>query len=362
MNWKNFLRRGLIAVLSVIFLLSSAIVGASVQILDGAGQYIMSNEGNHELGKKRAQQRAERDVQKKASMALKTFSQSINSELTDKEISAIINNTIKISDVKIVSVPFESEGEAGLMYRATLKAKIDTYSVYAWLKRDDNEKVNIIYKNDSLQDDIEKNEKLDEDLKEQYKNSISETEKNRILEQMKITERDFLVNQKLEEALKLDYAKDYQGAIKFYNEAIELQPYGAWLYNKRGISYDDLGQYERAIQDFNKVIQLKPNYANAYNNRGISYRHMKQYERAIQDYNKAIQLNPNFADAYFNRGLAYALLVNLNKAIADATKAIQLNPNDPNSYQFRGLCYQQLGDNAKAQADFAKAKELGWKG
>lgn len=38
MNWKKFLRRALIAVLSVIFLLSSAIVGAAIQIFDGYGE------------------------------------------------------------------------------------------------------------------------------------------------------------------------------------------------------------------------------------------------------------------------------------------------------------------------------------
>jgi len=129
---KKFVRRALTIVLIVFFALSAAIVGAAVKIFDGTGQYIMNNDGNHEFGKKRAQQRAERDAQKKAGVALKTFSRSINSELTDEEVSAVTNNIIKISDLKIVPVPFEAEVEAGLMYRATLKATIDTDGVYSW--------------------------------------------------------------------------------------------------------------------------------------------------------------------------------------------------------------------------------------
>ena len=286
------------------------------------------NGGNHEFGKKRAQQRAERDAQKKAGVALKTFSRSINSELTDEEVSAVTNNIIKVSDVKIVPVPFEAQGEAGLMYRATLKATIDTDGIYAWLKRDDKEKVTIIQQNDSLQDAIQKNDKLAEDLKEQYKRATSEAEKNRIRKQMSDADRYFLANQKNEEGNKLYYAKDYHGAIKLYNEAIELNPNLTDVYNNRGVAYDDLGQYERAIQDYNKAIQLNPNWFLPYNNRGVVYDDLGQKERAIQDYDKAVQLDPNYADAYNNRG----------------------------------LCYQALGDEAKAQADFAKAKELGYNG
>ena len=131
MKWEKIFRQGLTAFLTAILLLNAAIVGSTVEIFDGIGQYIMSDFENHDIAKQRAQQRAERDAQKKAGVALKTFSRSINSELTDDEILAVTNNIIKVSDVEIVPVPFEAEGEAGLMYRATLKATIDTDGIYA---------------------------------------------------------------------------------------------------------------------------------------------------------------------------------------------------------------------------------------
>ena len=149
MTWIKFFRRGLTAFLIVIFLLSASLVGAAVEIFDGAGQYIMSDFENHDIAKQRAQQRAERDAQKKAGVALKTFSRSINSELTDDEISAVTNNIIKVSDVEIVPVPFEAKGEAGIMYRATLKATIDTDGIYTWLELDDKEKVTILNQRDN---------------------------------------------------------------------------------------------------------------------------------------------------------------------------------------------------------------------
>ena len=358
MIWGKIFRRAAIILFAGIFLATAAIVGAAVQIFDGAGQYIMSDDGNHEFAKQRAQQRAEKNAQKQAGVALKTFSRSINSELTDEEVSAVTNNIIKVSDVKIVPVPFEAEGEAGLMYRATLKATIDTDGIYAWLKRDSKEKVTIIQQNDSLQDAIQKNDKLAEDLKEQYKRATSEAEKDSIRKQMTDADRDFLANQKLEEALKLYYAKDYHGSIKLNTEAIELKPNWSWPYNNRGIAYDDLKQYERAIQDYNKAIQLNPNNDYAYNNRGVCHGILGQYEQAIQDFNKAIQFNPNYAEAYYNRGLAYYRLGQYERAIQDFNKAIQLNPNYAVAYYNRGNAYQKLKQYERAIQDYDKAIQL----
>ena len=61
-------------------------------------------------------------------------------------------------------------------------------------------------------------------MKEQYKRATTQTEKDRIREQLNDADRDFLANEKLDEGLKLYYAEDYHGAIKLYNEALQLNP------------------------------------------------------------------------------------------------------------------------------------------
>ena len=392
MKLGKLLRRGLIAFLSVIFLLSAAIVGAAVQIFDGTGQYIMSDDLDHEFGKKRAQQRAERDAQKKAGVALKTFSRSINSELADDAVSAVVNNIIQVSDVKIVPVPFEANGEAGIMYKATLKATIDTDGIYAWIKRDDKEKVTIIQQNDSLQAAIQKNDELAESLQEQYKKATTQTERDSIIKQMNDADRDFLANQKYEEGLKLYYERNFNGAIQLYSEALEINPNFAEAYTNRGNAYGKLRQYKPAIQDFNKSIEINPNFDRAYYNRGLVHDELGQTERAIQDYSKAIELNPNYEWAYCNRGVAYydlgqferaiedytqAIKINSNDelyynnrgnayfqlfqyklAIKDYDKAIELNPKYSTAYRNRGLCHREFGNNKKADADFEKARQL----
>ncbi|MBQ3444512.1 MAG: tetratricopeptide repeat protein [Selenomonadaceae bacterium] len=356
---KKFVRRALMAVLIVIFVLSAAIVGAAVKIFDGYGECEMGEFTTMPKVKERALERAKLDAQKQAGMYLKAESRSVASELVDDAISAVTNNIIEISDVQYETITQKiTERTTAVVVVAKLKASIDPNGIYDWLKRDDKEKVTIIQQNDSLQDAIAKNDKEFEDLKEQYKRATSQADKDRIIKQMEQVDRDFLANQKFEEALKLYYAKDYQGSIKLNTEAIELKPDWSWPYNNRGMAYDYLGQYERAIQDYNKALELNPNFALAYYNRGNTYYDLGQKERAIQDYTKAIKLHPNLAEAYNNRGNAYDNLGQKERAIQDYTKAIELNSNHANAYFNRGNVYYNLGQKERAIQDYTKAIEL----
>lgn len=95
----------------------------------------MSDSENQEIAKQRAQQRTERNAQQKAGgVYLRTFSHSVNATLTDDEISAVTNNIIKVSDVKIKPVPFEANDVAGVMYEVTLKTEIDPDGIFDFIQ------------------------------------------------------------------------------------------------------------------------------------------------------------------------------------------------------------------------------------
>ena len=55
----------------------------------------------------------------------------------------------------------------------------------------------------------------------------------------------------------------------------------------RGIAYRKKKQYDLAIKDYDQAIRLNPNDSAAFNNRGIAYKKKKQYDRAIEDYDQA---------------------------------------------------------------------------
>lgn len=206
----------------------------------------------------RAKQRAQVDAQKKAGVYLKTFSRTINSERIDDEVSAVTNNIIELVgdvhyDKKIIPL---SEQQTTLLYTTTLKAKIDPDGISDWLNRDAKDKVTIVQQNSTLQNAASENDKLAADLTEQYQRAKTQAEKDKLRKQTEQADRDFLANQKLEEGLKLYYAKDYSRAIRLYNKAIELNPNLAVAYYLRGVCYPELGEEAKAQADLTRAKEL----------------------------------------------------------------------------------------------------------
>ena len=187
-------------------------------------------------------------------------------------------------------------------------------------------------------------------------------------------------------ALK-DAMRDYEGAIVYFDAAIELNPDDAGTYINRGNAKAMLGQHTAAIIDFNTAIRLQPNDAEAYVNRGNAKADLGQYFAAIVDYNTAIRLYLDFArfsyhsliivkamlgqhaapiadydpailfksaivDTYINRGNAKANLERYIAAIIDFNAAIRLQPNNAEAYVNRGLAKANLGRYFAAIADY----------
>ena len=123
-------------------------------------------------------------------------------------------------------------------------------------------------------------------------------------------------------------SKQYEDAIKNFDEAIKLKndEFGIW-YN-RGIVKSWLRRYEEAIEDFNQVIILNPEYKKAYNNRANCKQDITDYESALEDYNSAIKLDSQYIDAIYNRAELYQLLGQFEKACIDFNLTYKLGDQD----------------------------------
>ena len=91
---------------------------------------------------------------------------------------------------------------------------------------------------------------------------------------------------------------DYQGAIDYYTNALELNPRHAIAYNNRGLSYHKRGDYSRAIQDYTRAIDLNPNYASAYCNRGEAWLHLGEWDNARADLTAALGLGYDLVGSF----------------------------------------------------------------
>lgn len=127
---------------------------------------------------------------------------------------------------------------------------------------------------------------------------------------------------------------------------------------QHGIEKARQADFQSAIAYFGDAIQLQPESAEAYYQRGLAFFNVGNAQQAISDYASAMQRQPDRADFYFGRGLAYLTLGNLREALTDANQAVRLDTAHAAAYSLRGAVCQRLGDLTEAIASYKQAAHL----
>jgi len=188
-------------------------------------------------------------------------------------------------------------------------------------------------------------------------------------------------------------AQQYEGAIEYFNEAIEKGYTDISIYKYLGNSLDVVGKYEQAIEAHSKYINENPeDYVGLYN-RGLVYYHMKNYSEAINNFeqsallddtdpdiflklaqcheglgqneraesyfSKAIELNPENAEYFDARATFYAEIKDYEKAIEDSKMSLHLYPDDCNVYMSLSMWYQAMGDESNARSARQTGLDMG---
>lgn len=97
-----------------------------------------------------------------------------------------------------------------------------------------------------------------------------------------------------------------------------------------GMCYKGLGEFNIAIDYLNESIQLNDEEPDLYNELGIIRFTEGKIIEAIKIFAKGIEKVNSDYKLYFNRGLGYIQLGEHNLALDDINKAYELNPNDEN--------------------------------
>jgi len=84
------------------------------------------------------------------------------------------------------------------------------------------------------------------------------------------------------------------------SQAASLLKDDAKAYREEGYRAQSLGDIEGALVWYQKAVQLDPHYAQAYNDIGVIYESQGEIARAAEMYKKTLEIDPSFLSAYTN--------------------------------------------------------------
>jgi len=96
-----------------------------------------------------------------------------------------------------------------------------------------------------------------------------------------------------------------QGAIVYYEVALDLEPEDPILWLNAGTLYRKLDQQKTAIEAYHRTLSIDPNNARAHYNLGAIYDEQGKYEDAIEEYKVALLLDPALGDPATNPQVAH---------------------------------------------------------
>lgn len=148
--------------------------------------------------------------------------------------------------------------------------------------------------------------------------------------------------------------QDYEGAVKWCGEAIELDGQNAKFYLLRACAKGALNDNNGVLEDCSRVIKLDPKNGKAFGMRGFAKLYADDPKSAIRDFAAAIRLDAKNGDWYRGRGRAYAAADDLKNALADYDKSLKLQPADLGTLRLRVSARRKLDDLEGARDDIEK--------
>ena len=110
----------------------------------------------------------------------------------------------------------------------------------------------------------------------------------------------------------------------FYSQAENLSEQEARAYREEGFKLQKSGDLEGALAYYQKAVQMAPNYDEVLNDLGVVYEALGQDFRAIENYKKVLAVNPKFLPAYTNLAFIYERLKDNKNAVKYWKKRYEL--------------------------------------
>lgn len=161
------------------------------------------------------------------------------------------------------------------------------------------------------------------------------------------------------EADELERRRDYKGALKKYNEALEHGAYWSF-FQARGRYYYYQDDNFKALADFSRSLSLRPLDADTLAYRGKTFYYLGRYPQALVDLNHAIRLDPLAPDFLMARAKTYTQMGMAWQAQKDLDNALIYGKYSSYVWKTRGwVHYWGERNYGQAAIELARAIKLG---
>jgi len=138
--------------------------------------------------------------------------------------------------------------------------------------------------------------------------------------------------------------KKREKAVRFFDQALALNPHDPLTYSNKAHTLHLLGREEESLNTANLGLSLyTQNLNTSYNGESSLYFrkaqalfHLKRYDECHEAYDQCLQINSSFKGAWFNKACAYARQQDKTAMLSCLAKAIELDaqfkqdaPEDP---------------------------------
>ncbi|MBF0379966.1 MAG: tetratricopeptide repeat protein [Magnetococcales bacterium] len=162
----------------------------------------------------------------------------------------------------------------------------------------------------------------------------------------------------LAKGVELHNSGSIDGAIKCYEEVLEIQPENIVALSNLGLAFQVQGRLDKAISSCEKAIAINPKYVDVHYNLGNILRVAGKIDGAISSYKKAISIKKDFAKAHFNLAVSLQEQGKFDEAIISYKDAIAISKHDVAAYNNLGIIYQEQGKLDSAVAIYQQALKI----
>ncbi|MDO8651754.1 MAG: tetratricopeptide repeat protein [Undibacterium sp.] len=151
---------------------------------------------------------------------------------------------------------------------------------------------------------------------------------------------------------------DIEGALKYENRVLELEPTNVHAWSGKGYALMKLNKLPEAIEALETAVRLDPELNNAWINLGEAQMRKQNFGRAIQALEKAIGLAPAAMDARLYLAQSYLSVRLPLKSREQAQKLLDKQPDFVPALSLMTTAYLMEGNDTAASPVYSKLKTL----